>query len=87
MTDQPNSTHQLLSHLKQLRDELAVQVNLGKLEARDEWEKLEGELEEFENRCRPAKEAAGETAEGVGSALQLAGEELKAGYEKLRRLL
>ena len=32
-------------------------------------------------------EAAGETAEGVGSALQLAGEELTAGYEKLRRLL
>ena len=35
----------------------------------------------------PMKDAAKETVGGVGAALDLAAEELKKGYEKMRKLL
>ena len=78
----------VLAKLKQERDELALKVHLGQKEASAEWEKLEAKWREIkETKLPPMKEAAKETAGGVGAALDLAAEELKKGYEKLRKLL
>jgi hypothetical protein len=78
----------MLARLKQERDELALKMHLGKKDAADEWEKLEAKWNEIrETKMPPAKEAAKEAARGVGAALELAAEELKKGYEKIRKLL
>ena len=79
---------EVVAKLKQERDELALKMHLGKKEAADEWEKLEAKWHEVTAKTGPAVEdATDETTVGVGLALELAAEELKKGYEKIRRLL
>ena len=74
--------NKMVEELKQKRDELAVQVKLGSMEAKQEWEELEKKFEEF-----ATKAGLGETASGVGSAASALGDELKKGYERLTKAL
>jgi hypothetical protein len=78
----------MLAKLKKERDALALKLHLGKKEAMAEWERLEREWNRLKAvKGPPMKEAAAETARGVGSALEDAASELKKGYEKIRKLL
>jgi len=78
----------VLAKLKQERDELALKMHLGRKEAAAEWEKLEAKWHEVKAIQVPAaKDAADETSVGIGLALELAAEELKKGYERIRQLL
>jgi hypothetical protein len=84
----PRSWDDLMAKLKQERDELALKVHLGKAEAIAEWERLEAEWNRLKTvKGPPLKEAAAETARGVGSAFEQAAGELKRGYEKIRKIL
>ena len=78
MTD----VEKLLADLKQKRDELAVQIKLGSMEAKQEWEELESKFNEFSQKAQFE-----ETASDVGSALGALGAELKKGYERLTKAL
>lgn len=79
---------EMLARLKQERDELALKIHLGKKDAAAEWEQLEAKWKELQaKKLPPLKDAAKDAAEGVGAALDLAAEELKKGYEKIRKLL
>jgi hypothetical protein len=78
----------MLARLKRERDELALKMHLGKKEAQAEWEKLEAKWNRLKTvKGPPMKEAAAQTAEGVAKAFDLAAEELKKGYEKIRKIL
>jgi hypothetical protein len=70
----------LVEQLKRKRDELRVQVNLASKEIQDEWEELEGKMEHFSSKARIR-----ETGEGVGDALGQLGQELKMGYERIKK--
>ncbi len=72
----------ILDDLKTRRDELALQIHLGTREAQDEFARLESEWEAF-----AAKAKLEETAEGLGEALSTVGEELKKGFERLKKAL
>jgi len=72
----------LKKKLQRARDELKVQVELGAMEARDEWEKLEREWDHFE-----AKAGLEKSAENVSAAVQALGDELHAGYQRLKNAL
>ena len=74
--------NKMIEELKQKRDELAVQVKLGSMEAKQEWEELEKKFEEF-----AAKAGLEETASGVGTAASALADELKKGYERLTKAL
>lgn len=87
MGDWKERTDAILAKLKQERDELALKIHLGKKDAAAEWEKLEARLAELRRKAAPAREVAAETAKEVGTAFELAAEEIKRGYEKLRKLL
>jgi len=87
MSDERRRIEEALAALRRERDELALQVRLGKAEARDEWKALEAKLAALEARVRPVAEAAGEAAGGVGASLELAAEEIKKGFDKIRKLL
>jgi DNA repair ATPase RecN len=76
-----------LEQLKQQRDELQVQLHLGKADAKDEWARLENQWKEIKPKLEAAREEVGKTAESVGAALGLAIDELKKGYERLRSRL
>jgi hypothetical protein len=83
-----SSWDEMIAKLKTERDALALKLHLGKKEALAEWDRLEREWNRLKAvKGPPMKEAAAETARGVGSALEDAASELKRGYEKIRKLL
>lgn len=73
-------------HIEQLRDEIKLQAHLGKEETKVELEKLEKEYESFIRKLQPFTEEVGTTLANTGEALGLVADELKAGYERVRKL-
>ena len=72
----------LIDDLKQKRDELRVQIHLASREARDEWEELEEKTRKFMVKAEMSR-----TGEGVSEALGDLGEELKKGYQRVRKAI
>ena len=70
--------------LLQQRDELIVQLNLAKLEAKEEWEKTEAKLEEFKARLENAAQEAEEASGDVWASAKLLGEEIRSAYERIK---
>ncbi len=87
MSEARDKVQEILAKLKQERDELALRIHLGKKEAADEWEKLEARLAELRAKAGPAKDVAADTAREVGTAVELAADEIRKGYERIRKLL
>ena len=77
----------LIEALKRERDALRVQLHLFKQEARSEWETLEKKWEHLQQRSAIVREAAGEVASELGTAVRLLGQEIRDGYRKLRETL
>jgi hypothetical protein len=63
--------------LARMRDELLLQLSLGKLEAKDEWERLE-------QRWTRVKSVANDTAQQVGESVHDLLKDIREGYQKLR---
>ena len=87
MSGKKERFEEMVSSLKKMRDELKVQIHLGKAEAKDEWEKLEEKWQELKAQGKTVAEAMDESAKDVASAVELVGGELKAGYERIKKLL
>jgi hypothetical protein len=86
--DKKSSWDDMLAKLQKEREELALKMHLGKKEAQAEWDKLEAKWNHLKTvKGPPIKDAAMDTARGVGSALEAAAAEVKLGYEKIRKLL
>ena len=71
--------HDLNRDLKKLRDELELKMHLASMEARQEWKELDEKWQRFSSRARLE-----DSAESVGDAVELLGEELKKGYKRLK---
>jgi two-component sensor histidine kinase len=69
-----------------MRDELIVQANLARLEAREEWGELEARLEQLKAKADEAGDIAEDTAEAMADSAKEVLAELQAGYDKLRKL-
>jgi citrate lyase beta subunit len=78
---------ELITVLKQQRDELRVKMHLAGMETKEEYERLSDRINELNKQYEPTKDAAVETAEGVYKALKLAGEEMLNGFHKIRKSL
>ena len=87
MSEPRSQIQEILDRLARERDELKLKIHLGKAEARDEWEKLEKKLAELKAKAAPYTEVASDTAKNVGSALELAAEEIRKGYRRIRERL
>jgi vacuolar-type H+-ATPase subunit D/Vma8 len=74
-----NEINDYLTGLKQIRDELRVQIHLAKKEVQEDWEELEDKMEDM-----VAKAQLAETGEGVSDAVEQLGDELKLGYQRIR---
>jgi len=93
----------LIDDLKQLKDELTVKANLGMAEAQDELEKLEPVYDDLKAKAGKIADVAGDSAselkaaaelgidakssDDVDTALELAAEELKSAYGKIKDIL
>jgi len=78
---------ELISVLKQQRDELKVKMHLAGMETKEEYNRLSDRINELNKQFEPTKDAAAETAEGVFKALKLAGDEMLNGFNNIRKTL
>jgi CBS domain-containing protein len=83
----PGRFDEELEELRRVRDELRLQIHLGKTEATDLWEKLERRFGEAEAQARALARRAEEPVQGVAEAARSLVEEIRSGYRKLRELL
>lgn len=92
MTDeqpiQPNEDRdfvsELLSTLKQQKDELALKIHLGGMEAKEEFEKAKEKLDRVSNDFEPVKDAVAESAGNIFSSLKLVAGEVKDSFQRIR---
>lgn len=75
------------AQIEKLRDEINLKAHLGKADVKDELERLEKEWTFFVSKYKPLTDEVEQTTEKTGVALGLAAEELKAGYERICKLL
>ncbi len=76
-----------LESLERIRDEIRVKIHLAAADARDEWEQLEKKWNHLRGKAGSIGRVAGDAAEDVGEAVDLLGQELKRGYERLRKMV
>ena len=76
-----------LEALKQVRDELRVQVHLAKAEVKEAWERTEHRWHEIEAKLARAEKSAEEPLENVRAAAALLAKEIREGYRKIRAAL
>jgi CBS domain-containing protein len=76
-----------LEELRRVRDELRVQLHLGRTEAQELWEKLEHRFAEAESHARAFARRAEEPLHDVADAARLLIDEIGSGYRRLRHLL
>ncbi len=102
MDDIQSKIDSLLEDAQQLRDELVLKANLGVAEAKDELDEFDDTYELFKVKAKEVAGVAGDTAEelrivaemgikadskdDLSAALDLAGEEMKKGYERIKKL-
>jgi len=77
----------MLRRLEQERDELRVRLHLGKAEAKEEWDKLDARIGELRARLDRAGSEAGDAADEVAAAARRLGEEIRTGFDRIRRAL
>ena len=77
--------HNMINDLKEERDELALQIHLGKQDAKSEWQALGKKLDDLNRRYEPLKNAVEETGEDVWDAMKLVGDEIKDGFLRIRK--
>ncbi len=86
MAETTEQLEKIKASVEQLRDELKLKAHLGKAEAKEELEELEKKWHSFLAEHKPLLDEAGKTASNAGSAIVMAAEELKAGFERMRKL-
>ncbi len=84
MTEIRNKIEALWNKLKEERDELRVQTHLAKLEALEEWDKVEEKLEQIKAKAGHAVEGTEEAAEHALESARHLGEEVRELIGKLR---
>ena len=87
MGDVKTRIDEMISDLKQERDELRLKLKLAKLEANEEWVKLEAKMARLETKTRELGNATADASHDIGAAAKLLGEEIRDGFKKIARHL
>ncbi len=76
-----------IQYLKQQRDELALKIHLGNAELKDEWDELNDKLTNLIHNYEPLQKSVSQSGEDLWESLKLVGEEIKNGYDRIRKSL
>ena len=76
-----------LDDLKRIRDEIRVQIKLGKAEAKDLWDRSEEKIEELESKVKAISGQAEQPLQDMRDAAQLLLDEIRDGYKRIRKAL
>lgn len=75
----------MVSELKQKHDELQVKISLAKMEAGDEWQKLEAKMAKLEAGAKELAEVTTDASEEIFAAAKLPGEEIRDGFKNIAK--
>jgi biopolymer transport protein ExbB/TolQ len=70
--------------LKQKRDELNVKLNLGKMEARETWEKVEKNFQQLETKMKGLRDQGEAEAGRMKEDIQLLMSDIQDGIKRVR---
>jgi gas vesicle protein len=84
MSEERDMVGELITTLKQQRDELALKIHLGKEDAKDEWEKAQEKLSKLADEYEPVKEAVEESASNVFASLKIVAGELMESFTRIK---
>ena len=87
MSEHRSAVAELISTVKQHRDEIKLKLHLGSREVKDRWDELDDRFARLKAEYEPLAAAVDETAEDVGESLKLIAEELKDGFNRIRETL
>jgi len=87
MSEQRNALDEVISKLKQERDELQLQMHLASMDAKDEYERLSGKCDDLTDQYEPVKDAVEDTTENIFAALGMVADELKVGFQRVRKAI
>lgn len=87
MADSPDWFARELEGLRQLRDEVRLQVHLGKADAREAWDEVEKRWHQLEARLRVVREGSREDLGEIREAAKLLAEQIRDGYRHVKSLL
>jgi len=88
MSAPARSATELMSVLKQQRDELKLKAHLFGKELQDEWDTLEEKYRQMRvDYEKPLQDAVVETGDEVWKSLKQVGEEIRSGFERIRRAI
>lgn len=87
MSHEKSSLDELITTLRQQRDEIGLKIHLAGAEAKQEWQSLRDRLDKLTADYEPAKRAAGESAGKVYESLKLVAEEIRDGFNRVRKSL
>jgi hypothetical protein len=87
----PNNLKDALQHdldlLAQTRDELLLQLSLGKAEARDDWKALEERWTRVQGEIKQTASDSEVTVKELGESVRALLDDLKGGYERIKAQL
>jgi hypothetical protein len=87
MLPDKQQVEETISALKQQRDELALKIHLGNMEAQADFEKATEKLQALTQDFEPLKTAVQDSAENVLAALGLVGDEVRSSFDRIRKSL
>lgn len=73
--------------IRQRRDEARVRLHLAREDVKDEWDDMEVHWERFRQKLDDIWEDAGEVSDETRTTARKMGDELKDGYERIRKRL
>lgn len=73
--------------LQQQRDEIKVQINLAKLEARDEWESTERQFLALETKIKDITHEASDASREIANSAKQLVDDIQEAYHRIRRHL
>lgn len=87
MSELRDRLEQELEKLKTTRDELRVQIDLGKKEAEDAFEEVSEQWGHLEAHLARLKKEGEGALDDIGDAAELLVDEIKKGFDRVRSLL
>lgn len=87
MPENRKALTELMTGLKQQRDDLAVRIHLAGTEAKGEWSKVEDKFNQLCADYEPVKDATKESAQDLVASLALVASEVKSSFDRIRASL
>ncbi len=87
MSNEQSSLDELIQLLQKQRDEVKRQLDQAGQDAKQEYDRLAKKCDQLSEHYKPVSDAAGEAAENVLTAFGMVIDELKFGFDRVRKAI